>query len=1637
MKNLFVLFLVIAAMVFAGVAGFAQDAAGEDVGAGGSVQSFSVGVRTPAVSTARDPNSTDGPTLITVLPGNNSTSPNGRAPQGSRLYINGKYIITGSEMSASAFPNAAVTSIGWRWNVPSPPAAGAPNAQSVPTTGNLKVFLKDTTGDAVGLIGTFIDTNGTGYTKVIDATLNIPDGISEINIDVPVGGPGTSTYTYTPGNGVLVIFVYQTTTTLATPIGAPTVFCTNVLGSSILTYQSNTVNGTTGTASAFRPETRFGSAEPPLVDILQVPQVYALGKMPIPYANPQTIRAPITNVSASPVTFNVTLTVKNASGTVRFTDTQGITVGAGATQVVSFAPWSPSITEVDSIIVEVPVQTGETNTLNNRRFMIQTVNTNRFAYSQGPTPTGGVGFNGATGDFVARFTSGTSAVIDSIQVNFTGSGQPYRLGIWDATGPGNTPGTLLYQTAQFTSAVGVTTLPVGPVAVNGDFFLGVKQVGTTNIAFAYQNETPIRATTFYFTSPTGGTSWTDFAPNNPFRFMIEANIAPGTPMTYNSSTTTQNTNLVPRGGVNQHIIGIQVVTDGNLLPIGVTQFNLNTTGTTNTADISNAKIFYTGTSSVFAATNQFGSTFPSPSGSYNITGSQTLAPGTNYFWLTYDIPGGATIGNFADAECTSITVDGTPRTPTVTAPAGAREIRAPLSGDYTVGLGSFNRVTGRNLYHQTFTRRVMREVPIVKNTLKGFSNGAASFEVEHEGTRWVEVDEEYSLLMENGKPYTERLDAGGDFATLTEAVNTLNGLGVGGPVRLLLTDASYPSETFPITINITNVNALPNATNTVTIKPASGAMPTITGSAASNAILQVLNTNYIIIDGSNTNGGTTRDLTLTNTNTTVPRVIVLGSLGTTPVSNITVKNCILNNGATTSTALVVSDGMTVGSEGYFSNVSIENNLITKAFRGVFVAAGLGGAQQGSNLSLLNNSLDATGVDAIRLNGFYMRGVNGVTVRGNTIANFSGAEGENDRAIHLDIGTANAVVEKNSIHTIGYTGNEGWGAYGIHLSSTAASSSNLIKNNMVYNIFGDGFSYTSTAPFDNPIGIVLTGTQGGVKIYNNSINLYGNTLHDANALSAGIALGTGSTADVRNNVVVNNLGLLADTGYGAVGIWLQSASSQLAVGDYNDYFVNPSGIGVKAVGQIATTPSTTLAAWQAATGQEANSVEGDPLFESNTDLHITNLSSPASNAGAPLADVTDDFDGQARSATSPDIGADEFGATTVTISVPVAVNWNIVSLPVSDPIPDDSVKHLFTNSANPYAFAFQGGYVQRFTMSNGPGYWIKSTVTYDQDITGTPRDTLTVPVSSGWNMIGSISTQIDTSVAHVTPSVAGLRASAFFKYQAGYVIATTIDPGRGYWVKASANGSFFMHVTGPAGKSRAASDGRSIEELNTITIADANGGSQTLYFGADATGEIPSYDLPPLPPAGSFDARFTSAEGGMMVKTHPVEVSGVIEVPIAIQSSAYPLTVTWKVNGTDAVYELSGEGLAQTLQGEGTLRINGSDVNRLTLRVMGSGSGLPKEYALYQNYPNPFNPTTSIKFALPVESKVSAEIYNILGQRVATLVNGVLNAGYHTIEWNGTNASGQSMGSGVYFVRLSAEGKDSRKFTEVKKLLLLK
>ena len=83
------------------------------------------------------------------------------------------------------------------------------------------------------------------------------------------------------------------------------------------------------------------------------------------------------------------------------------------------------------------------------------------------------------------------------------------------------------------------------------------------------------------------------------------------------------------------------------------------------------------------------------------------------------------------------------------------------------------------------------------------------------------------------------------------------------------------------------------------------------------------------------------------------------------------------------------------------------------------------------------------------------------------------------------------------------------------------------------------------------------------------------------------------------------------------------------------------------------------------------------------------------------------------------------------------------------------------------------------------------------------------------------------------------------------------------------------------------------------------------------------------------------------------------------------------------------------------------------------SEIPKHFELHQNYPNPFNPSTNISFSLPSAGNVKLEIFNVIGQKIATLINEKLSAGEHVVQWDGRDRSGATVSSGVYFYRLEA------------------
>ena len=106
--------------------------------------------------------------------------------------------------------------------------------------------------------------------------------------------------------------------------------------------------------------------------------------------------------------------------------------------------------------------------------------------------------------------------------------------------------------------------------------------------------------------------------------------------------------------------------------------------------------------------------------------------------------------------------------------------------------------------------------------------------------------------------------------------------------------------------------------------------------------------------------------------------------------------------------------------------------------------------------------------------------------------------------------------------------------------------------------------------------------------------------------------------------------------------------------------------------------------------------------------------------------------------------------------------------------------------------------------------------------------------------------------------------------------------------------------------------------------------------------------------------------------------------------------------------------------------------RELLTGIGGANAIPTTYDVAQNYPNPFNPTTTIKYQLPEASQVKLVVYNVLGQKVRTLVNKQMQPGYYQVVWDGRNDQGVQVSSGIYIYRFESDG-----LTRTMKMILMK
>jgi hypothetical protein len=578
----------------------------------------------------------------------------------------------------------------------------------------------------------------------------------------------------------------------------------------------------------------------------------------------------------------------------------------------------------------------------------------------------------------------------------------------------------------------------------------------------------------------------------------------------------------------------------------------------------------------------------------------------------------------------------------------------------------------------------------------------------------------YNLLA-SGIPANVTIGAAGTYPSLTGTTGLFAAINSGGltnNVTAEIIDASV-TETGAIALNQMASGDCSAGGFTLLVKPQMGVTTTLTGSLASAALIKI-NSSNVTIDGS-ANSTTTRDLTITNTSTTLPSVVAFGSVGTTPIINVALKNSVIINGATTNTAVFVSSNVT-SNAGYFNNVTIQNNDIRQAFIGIYAIA-VPATGNGSGLLITQNNLNTTGAQAIRRIGIYVQGVDGATVTNNTIGNFEVVSAENDAGIWLASATTNSVVASNTISSLGYTGTAAQGPAGIYITTGVIAGTTNINKNIISNIASSGSSGVATRA--SGIAVILssnnvtvnknnitniknsntagwgcsginlaTGANANVTVSNNFVSdvaAYGfdGLFEDDNG--NGITIASGSGYNIYNNTINLNTNQTEATGRPACILVTNAVSAAGAINlrnnilsntatggstqryaiassapntvfaaiDYNNYYTTGANLA-----NIGATDRATLADVITGFGGNANSLNVAPVYTSATDLHLLNTANCAlDNKGTPIATITDDIDDQARATLAPDMGADEFtaNASNTIYNTPTTTVTDIVQI----------------------------------------------------------------------------------------------------------------------------------------------------------------------------------------------------------------------------------------------------------------------------------------------------------------------------------------------------------------------------------------
>ncbi len=587
---------------------------------------------------------------------------------------------------------------------------------------------------------------------------------------------------------------------------------------------------------------------------------------------------------------------------------------------------------------------------------------------------------------------------------------------------------------------------------------------------------------------------------------------------------------------------------------------------------------------------------------------------------------------------------------------------------------------------------------------------------------------------------------------------------------------------------------------------------------------------------------------------------------------------------------------------------------------------------------------------------------------------------------ININSPNVLtVARNRIHSVGPAMKNVTGLVrGIYLDTFIDSV--LIANNMISIGFGD----TNDVRYD---GIYDASMAGALRVFvgYNSVSIGGTSMGIAG--SSGINHTGMSPIRLRNNAFSN----LRGGGGGFHQTLVNGTPSWFPGSSDNNVLYNLNS--AQLTGWLGGPMN--LATWVSTTLGDFQSVNADPKFVNPPagDLHIdSTVYSPADNAGTSLLTVADDFDSQFR-APAPDIGADEYtiaspGSFTLLQPADDAANQPVSGTLTWAPSAAAGSYDLYLDTLSPPAALAASGltdtsYAYSGLDTNREYFWevIAKNSSGNVSASGSPWKFTTGPVSglitgyysvdAGWNMV---SVPMEVTDAHWM-SLYPIAVSRAYEYTGGYQTADTLEVGKGYWVKFSDTGT--VALTG--------------EAADRETVAVAKGWNMIGSITDPVTASSIVSD-----PGGLITSQFYEYSGGYQQadtirpgKGYWVKVSGAGNIVITTDTlSAAPSS------------RIKIEVIAELPPSPPEIRDE-------------AGQPLPERFAIEQNYPNPFNGTTVIRYALSEPSMVTLKIFDLLGREVIALEEGYRDAGVVVVGWDGTDANGRGVGSGVFYARFQA------------------